>query len=205
MKKDMSLLSDAELLRLVNPSLGTAILGEYSIPELFSVVSEEQIMSTKGVGQAKTKVILAIREIANRMIHRNGESKTEVHSPKDVFDYFSYLATKPTEEIWVAILDTKNRIIRSEMVAKGTINQCLSGTREIFNLAVKRMAAAVIIAHNHPSGVSKISREDIKFTENLISGGKIIGIPVLDHVVIASEGSVSMMEEHPAMFNKKLF
>jgi DNA repair protein RadC len=67
------------------------------------------------------------------------------------------------------------------------------------------MAAAVIIAHNHPSGVSKISREDIKFTENLISGGKIMGIPVLDHVVIASEGSISMMEEHPAMFNKKLF
>ena len=205
MENEMALLSDEELLRMVNPALGSTLLGEYPIPELFTVVSEEQLLSLKGIGQTKTRIILAIREITKRMISRDKAVMTAIHSPEDIFDYFKDLATKPTEEMWVALLDTKNRIIRSEMVAKGTINQCLSGSREIFNLAVKRMAAAIIVAHNHPSGISKISKEDKQFTERLIASGEIMGIPILDHVVIAAEGSVSLREAHPELFHKKLF
>ncbi|MCR5176893.1 MAG: hypothetical protein K6C05_08585, partial [Anaerovibrio sp.] len=72
---------------------------------------------------------------------------------------------------------------------------------EIFSMAVKRMAAAVVIAHNHPSGIATPSQEDIKFTKELIESSKILGIQLVDHVIIAKEGSLSLRASHSELFS----
>lgn len=205
MEKEIMNLSDAELLHLVSPAFNSSLLDEYSFPELFNVVSEEQIAAVKGIGKTKTKTILAVRELVKRLINRHCESVTTISSPDDAFAVFQHLAGNPTEELWVALLDVKNHVLRTEMVTKGTVNKSLAGLREIFAPAVKRMAASIIVAHNHPSGSAIPSEEDIKFTGKLVKAGKMLGIPVLDHVIIASGGCLSMREEHASFFVKNVF
>lgn len=199
MESEIRNLTDNELLMLVNPSL-SVMMGEYSVPELFNV-AEEEALAIKGVGEAKVKVLLALKEIANRIIHRSKDSIKSIHSPRVAMEYFQFLASKPTEEVWVMLLDSKNHIIGSTMVSKGNIYASALGMREIFAPAIKRMAAAIVVAHNHPSGISTPSQEDIKITKDLVASSEILGIQVLDHIIIAKEGSVSLREAHGEIFN----
>lgn len=199
MEKEIKNLTDIELLRIVNPSLAVMV-GEYSVPELLNV-AEEEIMALKGIGEAKAKVVLALKEIANRMIHRAKDSITSINSPDEAMEYFKFLAGKATEEVWVLLLDAKNHIIRSSRVTKGTLTGSPVGIREIFASAIKHMAAGIVVAHNHPSGVALASQEDIKFTKNLVESANILGIPVVDNLIIAKEGSLSLRASHSELFS----
>ena len=86
------------------------------------------------------------------------------------------------------ILNTKNQIIRSQCITIGTLNSSLVHPREIFNFAIKNMASSIIVAHNHPSGEPTPSMEDINATKRLIKVGKILDIPILDHIIIGKHG-----------------
>lgn len=205
MEKEILELSDEELLRLVNPVFNGSLLGEYSVPELFNVVSEEQIAAVKGIGQRKIKVILAVRELINRLIRHQCEKVKIIASSDDAFALFQHLVRNQTEELWVALLDVKSHVIHTEMVSRGTVNSSLAGLREIFAPAVKRMAAGILVAHNHPSGNAEPSKEDIHFTSQLVRGGNILGIPLLDHVIVATGGSVSMREKNKSLFIDNVF
>lgn len=199
MDNDIKNLSDIELLTLVNPSLAV-MMGDYSVPELLNV-AEEEALAIKGVGEAKVKVLLALKEIANRIIHRSKNSIKSIHSPREAMEHFQFLASKPTEEVWAMLLDSKNHIIGSTMVSKGNLYASALGMREIFAPAIKRMAAAIVVAHNHPSGIASPSQEDLKITKDLVASSEILGIQVLDHVIIAKEGSVSLRDGHSELFN----
>ena len=199
MESEIQKLSDAELLRILNPALAVAV-GDYGVPELLNV-AEQEVLAIKGIGDARVKMLMALKEIVHRIIHRRKDSIKTVHSPDDAIEYFQYLAGNPTEEVWVMFLDNKHHVIDSKMVTRGTISASTVGMREIYSMAIKRMAAAIVVAHNHPSGIATPSQEDIRFTKELIESSKILGIQLVDHIIIAKEGSLSLREERSELFN----
>ena len=199
MESEIQKLSDAELLRILNPALAVAV-GDYGVPELLNV-AEQEVLAIKGIGDARVKMLMALKEIVNRIIHRRKDSIKAIHSPADAIEYFQYLAGNPTEEVWVMLLDNKHHVIGSKMVTRGTISASAVGMREIYSMAIKRMAAAIVVAHNHPSGIATPSQEDIRFTKELIESSKILGIQLVDHIIIAKEGSLSLREDRSELFN----
>lgn len=97
------------------------------------------------------------------------------------------------EEFWVLALDAKNRLIKAECIFKGTLTNVLVSPREVFYFAIMNHAAAIVIGHNHPSGDTTPSKDDDKMTKNVVSAGRIMGIPVLDHIIVG-DGYYSYME-----------
>lgn len=104
------------------------------------------------------------------------------------------LAAESAESFWVALLDARARLIGLERVALGTLTACLVHPREVFAPALAVRAASVVVVHNHPSGDPSPSAEDEVLTERLVSAGRLLGIPVVDHIVVAREGVRSVME-----------
>jgi len=104
------------------------------------------------------------------------------------------LADLDREQFWVLLLDTKNRVIGANQVAVGTLDACLVHPREVFKAAVAASAASIIVLHNHPSGDPSPSREDRELTRRLAEAGRVLGIPVLDHVVIGQGAHFSFKD-----------
>ena len=116
--------------------------------------------------------------------------------------YFRSLEDCQQEEMWALLLNTKNGIIKSERITVGTISASLVAPREVFHAAVQNMAAAVIVVHNHPSGVSLPSKEDEAVTKRLLQAGKVMDIPLLDHIIIARQGGCSLREKFQSIWGK---
>lgn len=104
------------------------------------------------------------------------------------------LARLDREQFWALHLDPKNRLVSREVVSIGHLTSALVHPREVFKAAILANAAAVAFVHNHPSGDPEPSRDDFEITRRLVKAGEILGIPVLDHVVVASRGHVSIAE-----------
>lgn len=94
---------------------------------------------------------------------------------------------KTKEELWVAVLDMKNRLILKEQVSTGTLSGSLVHPREVFQVAIRNAAAGLILLHNHPSGDPAPSPEDRKVTLQIAEAGKLLGIPLLDHIIIGNQ------------------
>jgi len=120
--------------------------------------------------------------------------KAKLSSPSAVADLLKKIfnrednLSKDKEHFWVIIVDTRNKVKFVELVSLGTMNSSLVHPREVFRRAIKRGASSIILGHNHPSGNTEPSEEDMRITKRLIEVGKIIGIEVLDHVVIGTNG-----------------
>ena len=118
-----------------------------------------------------------------------------IHSPEDIFTHFRFLFEGLTAERFVVfILNGKNAVQAIEIISEGTLNASLVHPRETFRAAILGIGAAIIVAHNHPSGNPDPSREDIEITKQLTEAGKIIGIPVHDHLIITGSGYTSFAE-----------
>ena len=104
-----------------------------------------------------------------------------------VFEHFhpSFLG-KQQEELWVAVLDMKNRMLMKAEVSKGTLSGSLVHPREVFHVAIRNMGASIILLHNHPSGDPAPSPEDRKVTSQIAEAGNLLGIPLLDHIIIGT-------------------
>lgn len=98
------------------------------------------------------------------------------------------------EELRIILLNTKNHVLHIETITKGTLNSLLVHPREVFRVVLKNATNAVILVHNHPSGDPNPSQEDITITKRLVEGGEILGIQILDHVILADNGYVSLNE-----------
>lgn len=190
-------LSDKDLLDAFLPEdASQQLLREY--PTAYDVVlhaPQSELEQTKGVGKTRAKRLLCLREIVRRMELRSKQSITVIHGPEDVSSYFSFLKEAEQEEFWLLMLNTKNHIISSKMISKGSISASVVHPRELFHEAVKHLAAAIIVVHNHPSGEAEPSREDIAVTERLVKASKIMDIPLLDHVIVARYEFKSIKEQ----------
>lgn len=197
-KVNMAGWSEAELLQTFLPVKSAAnLLREYrSVYNILFAASETELGAIDGVGKMRAKRLLAIREMIRRWQQKKQDSIKIIHGPEDVVEYFRFLEDKQQEEFWVLLLNTKNAILQAECISVGTLNAALVTPREVFHAAIRFMAASVIAVHNHPSGHAAPSAEDADVTERLVAVGKVMDIPVLDHIIIGRHSSYSMQEHN---------
>ncbi|MEK7672188.1 MAG: DNA repair protein RadC [Bacteroidota bacterium] len=155
----------------------------------------QELMRLKGIGEAKAVELLAAFEIGRRVQGMNSDEKLIVQSPEDIARFMiPRLRDKKNESFWVLLLDSKNGLMHEEELTVGTLNASLVHPREVFKVAIDRVAAAVIVVHNHPSGNREPSVEDLNITRQLVEAGRIIGIPLHDHLIIAGDSYTSFAE-----------
>ncbi|MEP6766221.1 MAG: DNA repair protein RadC [Gemmatimonadaceae bacterium] len=148
-----------------------------------------------GVGVARATAVHASLELGRRMSVEAREAGAPLRSPRDVVEAFGpRLRDLPVEEFHVAILDAQHRLERDVLITRGLLNSSLVHPREVFREAIAERAAAVILVHNHPSGDPTPSAEDQAVTEQLVAAGRLLDIPVHDHVIIGRGRYVSFAE-----------
>lgn len=159
--------------------------------ELCQATAEEVKLVT-GIGNANARKIMAALKFA-QFLAIPPEPPTVIRKPEDVFNLIAPCLRYESREHFVCLfLNTKNRILAKETISVGTLDSAIVHPREVFRAAIKRGSASIICAHNHPSGDSTPSDQDIEITKRLIKSGDIIGINVLDHVVIGAGEYVSL-------------
>jgi DNA repair protein RadC len=198
-------LSDRELLALVlrtgAPREGVLALASQLLERCGGLrglarAPAQQLRELPGVGAAKSASLLAALEIGRRLASRRLRAGDALQSPADVHHHFHpHLRDAPQERFLVVMLDGRHRVLREVAVSQGTLTASLVHPREVFRPALREAAAAIILVHNHPSGDPAPSREDVEVTRRLARAGEILGIPVLDHVVVAERGYVSLREQ----------
>jgi DNA repair protein RadC len=155
-----------------------------------------EVQKVHGIGMAKAAQIKAAIEIGKRIHSLNPDEKPAITCPKDAADLVMYeMGALQQEELWVLLLDTRNRVIAIEKIYKGSLNSSNVRVAEIFKPAIARSAASIIVVHNHPSGDPSPSPEDLAVTRNFILSGKMLDIDVLDHLVIGLAKFVSLKEK----------
>ncbi len=204
-----SALSDAELVALIfgsgtttkNGPVSAVDLGRAlgkSFGSLFRISKREvkELTRLVGIGPAKAAQLAAAFEIGRRVeTGRSSEERIQVTSPADVANHFGpMLRDKPVEEFWIVLLNTANVITGYQSLTTGGLAASIVEPRAVFRRAMLDNAAAIICMHNHPSGNPEPSREDVAITKQLVEAGKLMGIPVHDHVIIAGAGYTSLAE-----------
>jgi len=148
-----------------------------------------------GVGTARAVAIHAALELGRRMAAEDREDGIPVRGPRDVHEIFGQkLQDLPVEEFHVAILDSQHRLERDVTVTRGLLNSSLVHPREVFREAIAENAAAIILVHNHPSGDPTPSPDDRITTEQLVQAGRVLDIPVQDHIIIGRGRYLSFAE-----------
>lgn len=199
-KRGIEVLKDYELLSIL---LGSGIKGKDVITlskEIlklfkndFSSLDLEKLLNIHGLGKAKASQILCAIELSKRYIIEN--KNIRITSSRDVYEELIPYKDKQQEYFLTLYLDGANRLINTEIISIGTLNQSLVHPREVFAYAIEKRCASIIIAHNHPSGILEPSLSDINITKRLQEAGKILGIDILDHVIFTQEGFYSFEEE----------
>lgn len=150
--------------------------------------SAEDFTRIRGIGKVKALQLLAVMDLAKRILHEEPADDPVFSGAELVARYFEPLvAGESVEHFWVLSLDRKNRLIRRIEVTKGTATNSLVHAREVFRDAIKLSATAIIAVHNHPSGDPAPSRADMQVTRELKEAAKIIGIDLLDHVIVGQK------------------
>jgi len=198
-------LTDAELLAIL---LGTGskyesalelahrILAQPKGLRFLAEASLHDLLQIPWVGLAKACQVKAAVELGRRLALEAGEVRPAIKTPQDVvallMEKMRYL---DREHFVVLHLDTKHQVLATETVSIGSLNSTVVHPRELFKTAIRRSAAAVILAHNHPSGDPAPSPEDLSITARLVEAGRILGIEVLDHVIIGDGRYFSFKKE----------
>jgi DNA repair protein RadC len=198
-------LSDAELVALLLRTgargasalaLAAELLVQHGGLQGLARVAARELRATAGVGPAKSAALAAAIEVGRRLAARRLRAGLAIRGPADVYRHFHpALRHVPHERFLVVLLDGRHRVLRQELVSQGTLTASLVHPREVFRPALREAAAALILVHNHPSGDPTPSREDREVTARLRQAGEILGVPVLDHVVVAERGYCSLREE----------
>lgn len=179
-------------------SLGNKIVSKCGddLTELHQMTLEE-LCTIDGIGESKACQILAAVELGKRMKQSTIMRKAKLSSPNDVVSFFSAeLIESKVEKFIAVLLNTKNEVINWDVISIGSLNASIVHPREVFNRAIKRSAASLIVVHNHPSGHIDPSREDINITKRLFEAGQLIGIPLIDHIIIGRDKYYSFKEEN---------
>ncbi len=153
----------------------------------------KELKNTFGLGETKACEIVACFELGRRML--KGKKSVLVLSPRKVWQELKDIRDNKKEHFVVFYLDSRNQEIQREIISVGTLNANLVHPREVFEPAVKNLAAQIIVAHNHPSGDTEPSEDDLLINKKLVEAGKILGIEVVDHVIVAKNNYVSLKEK----------
>jgi DNA repair protein RadC len=159
-------------------------------------LSIEQLMQIKGIGRVKAIQIKAVLELSKRIATSDGSVHHIIKNANDVSNLMMEEMRYLKKEMFkVLLLDTKNKVIKIELVSVGSLNASIVHPREVYSEAMKCGCNSVIFVHNHPSGDPSPSHEDIETTKRLQSAGEILGIKVLDHIVLGDGKYISLKEK----------
>jgi len=197
-------LSSAELLAII---LRTGVKGENVVTMASRLLAKygglaglsradlAQLGQEHGLGPAKASQLLAALELGRRLMAESPEERFQIRAPQDAANLLIPLIGHQEQEHFVVLyLDTRNRVMDREVLYKGSLNTSLVRIAEVFRGAIRRNCAAIIVAHNHPSGDPSPSPEDVALTRRLVEAGKLVEVEVLDHVVIGQGRFVSLRE-----------
>ena len=162
---------------------------------LAGITRLNELTNIKGLGQAKAATVLAALEIGRRIASAKPIEKIHLSCPQDVADFLMpRLRYAAKEQFVVILLNGKNKVIGTEVVSEGSLSSSVVHPREVYAPAILHHAAAIMVAHNHPSGDPKPSFEDEEVTRMLSRSGKVLGIPMIDHVIIGDGNYYSFLE-----------
>lgn len=166
--------------------LADQMLKKYESLTTLAQASVEELMTFDGIGRVKAQMLKAALELARRLSIEAVPENHKISSPEDVLMVLRERARLAEAEVfWALLLDTKNRLKRPPLeITRGTLNTSLAHPREVFKEAIRSSCAAIVLAHNHPSGDPTPSPEDIRITRQLVEAGKIVEIHVLDHIIL---------------------
>ena len=203
-KQGASSLSEAELLAIVLRTgsrfesvldMSKRILRELNLKEL-SQASLNQLKSFRGINTAKASQLIACFELAKRVHSYTEEDDIFLDSSQDVVKLLKAELDFMKREHFIGLyLDSRNKLLRKETISIGGLNSSIVHPRELFKIALQESANSIILVHNHPSGITEPSKDDIEITNMLIKSSKIMGIDILDHVIIGEKGFTSMAEK----------
>jgi len=198
-------LTDAELVAIL---LRTGTKGKSVITIAQDIITKEKNLAqlaaktlsdfkkTSGIGNDKAATLLAAFEISRRILSQaKWFSQKKITSPADVAEIFIPLLRDEVKEQFVVVcLSSANKIIKHEKISVGNLNSSVVHAREIFKAAIENNSASIILIHNHPSENPEPSNEDISITRKIVEAGKIMDIPVYDHIIIAGNNYTSFVE-----------
>jgi DNA repair protein RadC len=176
--------------------LGRELLDQYeSLQRLFSR-SPSELMKVKGIGSAKAATLSAAFELVRRIQSQKDSPKVALKRSADVANHYLPLMRDLRKEVFkVILLNRASRLIRDVTVSEGTLEASLVHPRDVFREALLEPAAGVILIHNHPSGNPSPSEEDLRITKQLIEAGRLLGIKVYDHIILAGESYRSLADD----------
>ena len=197
-------LSDAELLaiflRTGLPGMNVVELAQHlmtqnqTLHNLFNA-SIEDFCAQKGLGTAKFVQLQAVLELSRRYMMERCQRDAVFNSPQSVYDYLTLELRGLQQEVFMVLyLDSQNRLIKEETLFYGTINAASVYPREVLKAALKNNAAALILAHNHPSGIAEPSQADKLITTKLQQALQLVDINILDHIIVGGDNCVSFAE-----------
>lgn len=160
-----------------------------------AMLSLADIRKVPGIGPAVAARVMAALELGRRMARETAVERPRIQGPGDVYDLCGpLLRDLRQEEFRILLLNTQHAVLAEVTVTRGTLDTSVVHPREVFRSAISESAAAIVLVHNHPSGDPAPSREDREVTDQLAAAGRLIGIPVLDHVVVGDGRYVSFVE-----------
>ena len=158
--------------------------------------SKEELLSVKGIGPKNMIGIKLIKAVADRYLEKKLQGKDPIHNSKDLFKYLYHRMRGNDRECFAAVfLDAKNRVISSDILFRGTLTESSVYPREVVKAALDRKAAALIFAHNHPSGDPEPSQQDITITQKLLFSCRVMGITVHEHLIIGDNRYFSFADQ----------
>ena len=197
MKQGAAALTDAELLAILLRT-GTKEKSALDLARDIIALNQDKLLfleqcdldslcKVKGIGHTKAVTIVAALELGRRVSMSDLSKLSIVKSPHEAAKIFvPLLRSEKKEQFYVMLLNIKNKLLGVERISLGTLNSTLAEPRDIFSLALSKNAAAVILAHNHPSGDPTPSVDDRTTTERMIEAGDVLGIKVLDHIIVGA-------------------
>lgn len=176
--------------------LARELLDQYgSLQNLFSR-SPSELTAIKGIGSAKAATLSSAFELVRRIQSQKDTGKSSFKRSSDVANHYLPLMRDLRKEVFkVLLLNRANRLIKEVTISEGTLDASIVHPRDVFREAILETAAGVILIHNHPSGNSSPSEEDLRITKQLVEAGRLLGIKVYDHIILAGEDYRSLADE----------
>lgn len=188
-------MTDEELLAIVLGSgmarasalaLATTLLAQAAGVHGLTRMTRDEIRQTRGIGNAQAARVQAAIELGRRTLARRAPSRPQFINPTDTAAYLlPRFGAFPVERFGMVLMDTRHRLLRTHLHSVGALDASMAHPRDIFRVALGAGASGVVLFHNHPSGDPEPSKEDVDLTRRLATAGRIIGVQVVDHVILA--------------------
>lgn len=173
-------------------AMSARIMKEYGEHSVMHARNPTVLAENIGIPLGKAIQIVAAAELGRRFFERNGANMRTIRTASDVFDHVADMRELPKEHLRGLYLNAHYRLIHDEIVSIGTVDMSIIHPREVFKPALSYSAAAVILVHNHPSGLLEPSDTDMRVTTQLIDAGKLLGIDLIDHIIVTKDAFASI-------------